>query len=127
MATKTDGPGAITSTRKAIKAKCWDCEGRGADPCWEWRVGNCSVTTCALWAYRPYQSRRGKLIPSSLKDKALDEKAMAEIAKTKEWQKAHPVPMCVLAPPCNPAEGYCRGKATHGVQVCSCYKKTAEE
>jgi hypothetical protein len=40
------------SPRQAIKAKCLSCV------CYEdiqEQVGNCNVTNCPLWAYRPYQ------------------------------------------------------------------------
>jgi hypothetical protein len=39
----------------AIRAKCWDCEGRGADPGWQRRVRECVVESCPLWHLRPYQ------------------------------------------------------------------------
>lgn len=52
----------------AIWAKCWDCEGAGADPGWQRRVHSCVVTACPLWPVRPYQreDRRGHLHPPSI-------------------------------------------------------------
>lgn len=50
----------------AIKAKCYDCEGRDSDPCWKWRVGNCQITGCPLWPVRPYQRLAGNPVPASL-------------------------------------------------------------
>jgi hypothetical protein len=49
----------------AIRAKCWDCEGRGADPGWQRRVRECVVESCPLWHVRPYQgseSRAEKIV-----------------------------------------------------------------
>jgi hypothetical protein len=40
------------SPRQAIKAKCQECV------CWEEmvsRIGQCTVRSCPIWAYRPYQ------------------------------------------------------------------------
>ena len=42
----------------AIRAKCWDCEGRGADPGWQQRVRTCVVEDCPLYHVRPYQPER---------------------------------------------------------------------
>ena len=42
-----------TSRALAIRAKCWDCEGR--DGGWRQRVRACGVTGCPLWHVRPYQ------------------------------------------------------------------------
>jgi hypothetical protein len=39
----------------AVKAKCYDCEGGDADPNVKMRIGTCGITTCPLWAVRPYQ------------------------------------------------------------------------
>ena len=39
----------------AINAKCWDCQGRDADPAVNWRIGNCECEDCPLWDFRPYQ------------------------------------------------------------------------
>lgn len=43
------------SLRLAVNAKCFDCEGGDADPNVRGRIGGCKVTTCGLWAVRPYQ------------------------------------------------------------------------
>lgn len=43
------------SKAKAIKAKCFDCVGRGWDPNWKKAVGNCSCLDCPLYTVRPYQ------------------------------------------------------------------------
>ena len=44
-----------TSLRRAIDAKCFDCEGRNADPNVKKRIGTCPITSCPLWNVRPYQ------------------------------------------------------------------------
>lgn len=55
------------SLRKAINAKCWDCEGGDADPHVVWRIGNCLCeATCPLYAQRPYQNQQGSPTPASL-------------------------------------------------------------
>jgi hypothetical protein len=41
--------------RLAIEAKCFDCEGGGADPGWKEAIGNCGIVTCPLHSFRPYQ------------------------------------------------------------------------
>ena len=46
-----------TSHVAAIRAKCWDCEGRGADPGWQQRVRDCVVQDCPLRHVRPYRGR----------------------------------------------------------------------
>lgn len=56
-----------TSLRRAIDAKCFDCIGADDDPCYQWRIGNCGVPGCPLYAVRPYQSQYGKPVPASLK------------------------------------------------------------
>ena len=56
-------PGSQT---KAIKAKCFDCQGFDSDPCWRWRIGNCPSQRCGLYTVRPYQSLHGSPVPSSL-------------------------------------------------------------
>jgi hypothetical protein len=43
------------SLRLSVNAKCYDCEGGDADPGVRARIGGCKVTTCGLWAVRPYQ------------------------------------------------------------------------
>ena len=51
----------------AIAAKCWDCQGRGADPGVKWRIGNCEVgAACPLYAVRPYRRLLGAEMPKSL-------------------------------------------------------------
>ena len=54
------------SLRKAVSAKCYQCEGEDADPHVRWRIGNCLVPDCALYAQRPYQHLWGTDIPKSL-------------------------------------------------------------
>jgi hypothetical protein len=69
MATKKRGKGldpyqrAVQQPRSlalAIRAKCWDCEGQGADPGWQRRVRTCIVTDCPLWHVRPYRKGIGR-------------------------------------------------------------------
>jgi hypothetical protein len=38
----------------AVKAKCVDCVGQEDIVL---RVGECDITTCALWWFRPYQRK----------------------------------------------------------------------
>ncbi len=46
-------------TRKhAIHAHCYQCMGSGADTWWKTEIGNCQITDCALWRFRPYQQRQ---------------------------------------------------------------------
>lgn len=54
------------SFRAAIRAYCWTCEGADADPCVNWRIGNCEITDCPLWNFRPYQQNFGKPKPPGL-------------------------------------------------------------
>ena len=54
------------SLRLAVNAKCFDCEGLGADPDWKWRVGNCLITECSLHPVRPYQRLRNKTMPKGM-------------------------------------------------------------
>ncbi len=54
------------SLRLAINAMCWQCQGEDADPCVEWRIGNCKIDGCALHPQRPYQRLQGKPTPKSL-------------------------------------------------------------
>jgi hypothetical protein len=54
------------SRRFAINAKCFDCQGGDADPCWQWRVGNCDISSCGLYPLRPHQRMAGKPVPPSL-------------------------------------------------------------
>jgi hypothetical protein len=42
----------------AVRAKCWDCEGRGADPGWQDRVRTCQITDCGLYHLRPYRPEK---------------------------------------------------------------------
>lgn len=55
-----------SSLRLAINAKCWDCEGRDADPAVNWRIGNCVIPKCPLYAVRPFQKHKGKPAPKVL-------------------------------------------------------------
>jgi len=41
----------------AIRAKCWDCQGAGADPGTRAGIAECPSTTCPLWSVRPYQAK----------------------------------------------------------------------
>lgn len=48
------------SRRAAVGAKCWDCQGGGADPGIRAGIRNCTQgpgakVPCALYAFRPYQ------------------------------------------------------------------------
>ena len=56
-----------TSLRRAINAKCWDCEGGDADPHARWRIGNCDIEDCPLLPVRPYQNKEGTPEPKSLR------------------------------------------------------------
>jgi hypothetical protein len=47
------------SLRKAVNAKCWDCQGGGADPNTRQAVGQCGITDCSLWPVRPWQDAVG--------------------------------------------------------------------
>lgn len=47
------------SLRKAVNAKCWDCQGGGADPNTRQAVGQCGITDCSLWPVRPWQDAAG--------------------------------------------------------------------
>ena len=46
-----------SSLRMAITAKCFDCSGRGNDPCWRQRIRECPCPSCPLYPVRPYQQR----------------------------------------------------------------------
>jgi len=73
----------------AIRAKCWDCEGRGGDPGWQGRIGTCVVKDCPLWHVRPYQesaSRRGNDNP------------VARIAREAFSGGSHPDPVPTMPP-----------------------------
>ena len=54
------------SLRTAINAKCWDCQGRDSDPAPRWRIGNCCMPDCPLYAVRPYQSNQSRPMPAVL-------------------------------------------------------------
>ena len=56
-----------TSLRAAINAKCWDCQGRDSDPAPKWRIGNCEMADCPLYAVRPYQDNVSRPMPRSLR------------------------------------------------------------
>ena len=62
-----------TSLRRSIDAKCWDCQGRDADPAPRWRIGNCEQPDCPLYNVRPYQSNLSRPMPSSLRHDSLQE------------------------------------------------------
>lgn len=55
-----------TSLRYAINAKCFECQGFGADPAPSWRIGNCEIPRCPLYKVRPFQEHYGKPIPKAL-------------------------------------------------------------
>ncbi len=55
------------SLRLAVNAMCFQCEGCDADPCVQWRIGNCNIPDCALYAVRPYRYMRGRPVPASLR------------------------------------------------------------
>lgn len=55
-----------TSLRLAINAKCYQCEGEDSDPHVRWRIGNCLLPECALFAIRPHQHLHGTPVPKSL-------------------------------------------------------------
>lgn len=55
-----------TSLRLAINAKCYQCEGEDADQNVRWRIGNCVVPKCGLFAVRPHQHLHGTSAPKSL-------------------------------------------------------------
>ena len=54
------------SLRSAINAMCYDCQGKDADPCVEWRIGNCQIVACTLFPHRPYQHLEGSPTPKAL-------------------------------------------------------------
>lgn len=44
----------MATRQQAINAKCRDCIYDAAQPGnWKQQVGNCAITQCALWQYRP--------------------------------------------------------------------------
>jgi len=62
-----------TSLRRAIDAKCWDCQGRDSDPSPRWRIGNCEMPDCPLYPVRPYQTRTGSEMPKALRPESAGE------------------------------------------------------
>ena len=54
------------SLRLAVNAICYQCMGGGADPGWQWSVGNCTSGNCGLYAVRPYQAWKGRHRPKGL-------------------------------------------------------------
>ncbi len=55
------------SMRRAVDAKCWDCQGRDGDPGVKWRIGNCEVgEACPLYLFRPYQRLLGTVAPKGM-------------------------------------------------------------
>ncbi len=61
------------SLRAAIDGKCWDCQGRNADPAPRWRIGNCECADCTLYPVRPYQSRHKSKMPIALAPHGVNE------------------------------------------------------
>jgi hypothetical protein len=55
------------SLRRAINARCYQCESEDLDPAVRWRIGNCLATGCALWAVRPFQTQYGRPEPKSMR------------------------------------------------------------
>jgi hypothetical protein len=55
------------SLRRAVSAMCWQCQGENADPGVTWRIGNCTITGCALYAVRPHQSQQSRPMPAVLR------------------------------------------------------------
>ena len=54
------------SRKYAINAMCFDCQGFDADPCYQWRIGNCPAPQCPLFRHRPYQHLEGRPTPTAL-------------------------------------------------------------
>jgi len=48
---------AIHTRLHAIHAHCYQCVGAGTDSWWKTEIGNCQITECALWDFRPYKNR----------------------------------------------------------------------
>jgi hypothetical protein len=46
-----------TSLKLAIAARCWQCQGEGADVGWREAIRACTAFGCALHSHRPYQSK----------------------------------------------------------------------
>lgn len=51
------------SRKFAIHAHCYECQGGNADPAPHWRIGNCEISRCPLWKFRPYQHHYQTKIP----------------------------------------------------------------
>jgi hypothetical protein len=49
-----------TSLRRAVTAKCWDCQGRDSDPGSKARVRDCETPKCPLYNVRPWQNVTSK-------------------------------------------------------------------
>jgi len=54
------------SRAMAMKAMCWDCQGRDYDPAVRWRIGNCECPECPLFTLRPYRHLNDTDTPTSL-------------------------------------------------------------
>ncbi len=61
------------SLRRAIDAKCWDCQGQASDPAPRWRIGNCEMDDCPLYSVRPYQDNLSRAMPAVLRPDELQE------------------------------------------------------
>ncbi len=59
---------APNSLRRAVNAKCWQCEGEDADPGVKWRIGNCLIKDCALYNVRPHQNLKDTPMPKALRE-----------------------------------------------------------
>ena len=55
------------SLRRAVTAKCFQCEGEDSDPGVQWRIGNCEIADCALHPVRPFKPTLGAPMPTALK------------------------------------------------------------
>lgn len=56
-------PGSI---RLAVNAKCYDCQGRDADPGVTERIRTCEIPECSLFPVRPYRIKsRGTSVERS--------------------------------------------------------------
>lgn len=48
----------------AINAMCYACQGgevdNPPDSGWQWSIGNCSITFCPLFDFRPYRHKVGQ-------------------------------------------------------------------
>lgn len=68
------------SPLKAIRAKCLDCS---CDSYQE--VGNCPVTTCAIW---PYRFGKGNRVGRRLSPEHLEKLQMGRVKRQEEGQAA---------------------------------------